>query len=73
LDTLGGSKSPWVAFEDFTEFGGHQLAQGIGGVVAAHAHFVGVHFEDVLGAEGVVLEGGVVELGAWRARRNIER
>lgn len=37
-------------------FGGDQIAQRVGGVVAAGAVFVGVDFEDVLGAAGVVLE-----------------
>ena len=44
--------------EDFAGFGGYQVAEGVGGVVAAEAIFVGVDFQDVFGTVGVVLEVG---------------
>ena len=38
--------------------GGDQVTQGVGGVIAAQALFVGVCFEDVGGVVGIVLEKG---------------
>jgi hypothetical protein len=39
-------------------FGGKEVAQVVGGVVAAVAVFVGIDFEDVFEAVGIVLEYG---------------
>ena len=52
---LGGSQAPEFALGDGAKFGREEIPQSVGGVVAAEAVFVGVGFEDVFGAVGVVV------------------
>ena len=51
---------------DLRRFGRHQVTQRIGRIVPANAVVIGIDFEDVFGAVGVVLEGGeaIEEAGA---------
>ncbi len=53
-----GLQTAEFALHDDAGFGGDEVAEGIGGVVAAEAFVVGVEFEDIGGLVGVVLEGG---------------
>ena len=46
------------ALEEDAGLGGQEVAETVGGVVAAYTVFVGVNFQDVLGTGGVVLEAG---------------
>jgi len=41
---------------DAADFGGDEVAKAVGGVIAAEAFLVGIGFEDVGRAIGVVLE-----------------
>ena len=50
-----GSEALKFHLPDAQGFGGDQVAQGVGGVVAADALVVDVGFEDIPGAVGVML------------------
>ena len=54
---MAGLETTEFALHDNARPGGDGIAESIGGIVAAQAVIVGVGFEDIFRAIGVVLEG----------------